>query len=186
MRHRIAYTTRAVLYTLSTVLRKPRYIAILSVTTILALLIVVILSRLSSLTYLVTQSFSLSLKTKTIWYTLASGIAVLSWVEILIALLIGLNITVSVYYFQQYIAQKRLMGVGAFGVLFGFIGMGCAACGSIVLTSILGIGASSQLLGILPLKGVEFSIIGIVLLLVSTIIIALRIDKPGECAITNK
>jgi len=64
--------------------------------------------------------------------------------------------------------KKRYGVIGTFGVALGFISAGCSACG-LGLISLFGLGGA---LATLPLKGVEISIIAIVLLMVSIYIIS--------------
>lgn len=56
---------------------------------------------------------------------------------------------------------------GAFVGLFTVLGIGCASCGTVVLTSILGVIGAAGLIAFLPLHGGEFQIIAFVVAIVS-------------------
>lgn len=93
----------------------------------------------------------------------------------------GIVIALSVYAFRKRAKNVGAMGVSGIGMVSAFIGIGCASCGSLLLTTLipfLGIGA---LASILPLGGVEFSILGIVLLLAAAYQLLKQIAKPMTC-----
>ena len=60
--------------------------------------------------------------------------------------------------------------------------MGCAACGSFLLTSLTLAGASG-VLTLLPLGGSEFGIIGAVLLALAIYMTAKKIQDPLVCKV---
>ncbi len=98
------------------------------------------------------------------------------------AVLFGINISMMVYYFKKRASlQKRAVKTGFFGILAGFLGIGCASCGSVLLTAIFGLGFTSSFLGFLPLSGQEFTIFGAVLLLYSLYLISKKIKNPMVC-----
>lgn len=99
-----------------------------------------------------------------------------------IALLAGINIAFITYLIrrQQELSQSGAV-VGTFGILSGTVGMGCAACGSLILTSLLGTVGGAGFAAALPLRGGEFGIIGVVLLGASTYFLAKQITKPLVC-----
>ncbi len=67
------------------------------------------------------------------------------------------------------------------GAASGVLGIGCAACGSFILsTTISSLGAASAI-AILPLRGGEFGILSVVLLLVSLVLISKKIAAPLIC-----
>ena len=103
---------------------------------------------------------------------------------IAIALLFG----VSVSMFAFYIRQQRTMSLNSAsatslsGLIAGFFGIGCAACGSFILTSLLGI-SGGVVLAFLPLGGIEFGLLGVGLLGYSIYKTSQLIQKPLVCAI---
>ncbi len=106
---------------------------------------------------------------------------------IAIALLTGINVAFIVYYVRRQKEQlsQAGMAVGTLGIMSGIFGMGCAACGSLILASILGTAGGTSILLVLPLKGGEFGIIGVILLGIATYLLAKQITKPMVCDIPN-
>ncbi|MHB1086803.1 MAG: hypothetical protein ACYCZ0_03590 [Minisyncoccota bacterium] len=74
---------------------------------------------------------------------------------------------------------------GATGIAAGTLGLGCAACGSIILTSLLGTTGGLGVLTFLPLRGGELGIIGVALLGFSTYLLARQVTKPLVCEPTD-
>ena len=100
---------------------------------------------------------------------------------LLMALLIGLNLTLLIFYFKRHFKTQGAAGVSVFGMVLGVLGVGCISCGPVVFTSILGLALSTNLLTFLPLRGGEFTIIAMCLLLISTYLIAQKISRPFSC-----
>jgi hypothetical protein len=104
---------------------------------------------------------------------------------IAIALLFGVNLAMTIYFLRRKISEVRQSGVatGFIGLASGVLGMGCAACGSLLLTSGLSLVGASGILAFLPLAGGEFGILGVILLLASIYLIAKQIQNPAVCKI---
>jgi len=104
---------------------------------------------------------------------------------IAIALLFGVNLAMTIYFLRRKVSEVRQSGVatGFIGLASGVLGMGCAACGSLLLTSGLSLIGASSVLAFLPLAGGEFGILGVILLLVSIYLIARQIQNPAVCKI---
>ncbi len=102
---------------------------------------------------------------------------------IAIAILFGIDISLIIYFLRRRIAEVKQAGIGTsfFGITSGILGMGCAACGSFLLTSILPIFGASWVLSHLPLAGGEFGILGVILLTVSIVLTAKKIQDPAVC-----
>jgi hypothetical protein len=92
------------------------------------------------------------------------------------ASLIGVYVSLVMYHLRQRGGGRLSFGTGFIGLLSGLIGVGCVACGSLLLTSLLSFGTATAILGFLPLKGMEFSMIGIILLVASIAMIAREIN----------
>lgn len=101
---------------------------------------------------------------------------------VLIALLVGVNTALSVYQVRR-VGQfsPGTAGTGSLGIISGIFGLGCAACNSLVLASILGVVGGAWIVPLLPLKGGEFGVIGVLLLLMATYFTAKQITKPLVC-----
>ncbi|KND51838.1 MAG: hypothetical protein ABA06_01095 [Parcubacteria bacterium C7867-001] len=114
----------------------------------------------------------------------AANATMFGFVAILVSIFLsGVVIALAVYAFSKRTENVGAMGVSGLGMVSAFIGIGCASCGSLLLSAlipILGIGA---FVSILPLGGLEFSILGVVLLLVSIYLLLMQIAKPSVCAV---
>lgn len=106
---------------------------------------------------------------------------------IAIAILFGINVSMIIYFLRRRVDEVKQTGLatGLFGITSGVIGMGCAACGSFLLTSILSLVGASGILAFLPLNGGEFGILGVILLGMSLYTIAKKIQDPAICKITS-
>src|SRR3989344_6696466 len=83
---------------------------------------------------------------------------------VLISLLAGINLTLLTYKFSLAMpSSDKGSIIGFAGIIGGALSSGCSAC-TLPLISILGISSS---FAVLPLKGEEFTILAIVLLLIS-------------------
>ena len=101
------------------------------------------------------------------------------------ALLLGINVAMVLYYVRNRVAEVKQSGIamGFLGIASGVLGIGCAACGSLLLTSILSSLGASVILTQLPLRGGEFGILGVILLSVSLYLTARQIQNPLVCKI---
>lgn len=102
---------------------------------------------------------------------------------IAIAILFGINLAMIVYYLRRKIAETKqdAIATGFLGIVSGALGVGCAACGSFLLASILSLFGSSWILSFLPLGGGEFGILGVILLAASLYMTAKQITSPLLC-----
>ena len=114
---------------------------------------------------------------------------------IAIAALFGINLATVVYFFKRtrlsqgfgrqaragFGKQNLVAGFG--GILSGALGVGCAACGSFILTTTLSSIGAAGALAILPLRGGEFGILSVILLVLSLIFISKKIAAPLTCNI---
>lgn len=100
---------------------------------------------------------------------------------IIVSLLFGLNVSLFSFYLKQRVRLEKEAGVGLGGIILGVLGVGCASCGSFIITSVLGASASIAFLGLLPLKGQEFFVIGILMLGLSIFLISKKIHEPLIC-----
>lgn len=100
-----------------------------------------------------------------------------------IAILFGINLAMTIYYFKK--RQETLTQTGTATTFVGFVsgmfGVGCAACGSVILSA-MGAGGA---LTLLPLHGGEFGITGVLLLIVSISLVAKKIVRPSACEIQH-
>lgn len=107
---------------------------------------------------------------------------------IMIALLVGVNAAMVVYLVRK---RVEVLGgsagaVGVAGIVSGTLGVGCAACGSFVLSTVLASFGTATALAILPLKGGEFGLISVVLLGATLGMVSNKIAEPLVCKPENK
>jgi len=102
---------------------------------------------------------------------------------IIIALLAGISVSILVFFIKNKIKKSYDSGLSLLGVILSFFGVGCATCGSVILSSLFGLSSSVAVLGFLPLHGVEFLIGSIVLLSWSIYSISKKIQNPELCKI---
>ncbi|WP_336336910.1 hypothetical protein [Haloarcula brevis] len=95
-------------------------------------------------------------------FTPAQGLLLIA-----VAALTGVDIGLATYHFREHGLDLQQGGAGAAGLLLGTLGAGCAACGSAVLLGLLSLlGVSTSLL-FLPLDGLEFALLALVVLTLS-------------------
>jgi len=72
--------------------------------------------------------------------------------------------------FILYIKRSRGVGkvesgtVGVMGFVAGLFGVGCAACGVVIFSSVIGVLGGGTFLAVLPFEGAEFAVLGSVIL----------------------
>lgn len=163
------------------IFRQPKYVLLTMVVFLVVLITALILPNIkllinfSSLTQTSLQetlllAFNLagSLKTN---FTILSAVT-----TVLTALLFGVNISIVAYYVRKkkIILEKSGVATSTFGLIIGVLGIGCASCGSL-LVSLLGLGGA---LVFLPFGGQEFGVIGVLLLLFSAYTLLRTISNP--------
>lgn len=84
-----------------------------------------------------------------------------------IAALTGTNVAMLAYHLIEHEISLESSGGSAAGVVFGTLGAGCAACGPGILAGIVGLVGGTSLLTALPFEGLEFSMLAVVVLVLS-------------------
>lgn len=172
-------------HSITEILKKPPYAFLAISGTYVLLLIASWLPNWALLSYILRSGafsiadkfqFALSLRGLAVNATTAS----LSLL-IITAVLTGINISLIIYYLKTRAALERAAGVGALGIIGSLLGIGCASCGSVILTSLLGFTASTAIIGALPFKGLEFAVGGLLLVGFATYTIAKKITEPLVC-----
>lgn len=133
------------------------------------------------------SSISLSAKFKII-FSLIGGIGtnfsiISAFYTISISILFGIVIAMLLYSYRKKQAQVggNLLTMGFGAISSGALGVGCAACGSFVVTSFLSFVGAGGALAVLPLKGGEFGILSIILLLALVFVISKKNFEPMVC-----
>lgn len=173
------------------IILRPKYIL---VTLFVALSVVTFAAWLPNL-HLITKA--MTSKTMTLWqktYLVTSLLGSLQTnftplsliVTIISAALTGIQSSLLIYYLHQSFRIQKDLGVSLTGIATSLLGVGCASCGSVVLTSLIGFGSATTVLGVLPFKGQEFGFIGIAILLIAISFTLKKINQPFVCAIKKE
>jgi hypothetical protein len=86
--------------------------------------------------------------------------------------LVGVNVSMVTYHLFRHGLSARTSGGSVVGVVLGVLGAGCAACGTVLLAGVLSLFGATGLLTLLPLEGLEFTLLAGVALVLSTYWIA--------------
>jgi len=119
-------------------------------------------------------------------YFLYNGTVLTQTSFILTVLLSGISMSLGIYYMRRTVFSYKTSGMGALGIFAAFIGIGCGACGSVLLSTIIGVGASTYISAFLPLHGIEFGILGNGVLVITIAFISKKIVFPPVCAIPHQ
>lgn len=101
---------------------------------------------------------------------------------ILVSILIGLQVSLLVMYVRKRTQIKKSIGASTVGTIVSLLGVGCTACGSVILSSIFGISAVTAVLGWLPFNGTEITIVGLLMLIWSVWYTAYKCSVPVSCS----
>lgn len=101
------------------------------------------------------------------------------------AVLFGMYVAIMIYFLKRRIKEVGQNGIatGFLGITSSVLGIGCAACGSFLLTSVLSLVGAGSALAFLPLGGSEFGILGVILLAIALYATAKQIENPLICKI---
>lgn len=134
--------------------------------------------------------FSDGLKIMTVAQVIWNGRIVFShpggWLTLALAAAFGLNVALLTHYMRRQVRFNHAAGVSTAGIFIGLLGVGCASCGSVLLSSLLGAGSAIAAVGALPLRGQEFAWVGLALSAASTFSVAKKIAEPDACAIPER
>lgn len=170
------------------VFRRPGYVFIALGTTLVFIVLLVIISQIGFWSSVVRADFfSFGDRIVILWRSLGSfGSEVTGWGRVLlfaVALAGGINTALFIHYLKHRLAQVRAVSAGWWGMVLSIFGIGCTSCGSVLLSAIIGFGATSGLLGVLPLRGTEFTLIGLAAVLFSIWYLSRSIINPAVCRI---
>lgn len=131
------------------------------------------------------SEFATGLKWKTAAEVLWNGRIVFShpggWMAFPLAALFGVNVALVFAYMREQVAFRHAAGSSTVGIVVGLLGVGCAACGSVVLTSLLGVGFVAAL----PFGGQELAWLGFAIMLFALLDVSAKIADPS-CRIPLK
>ena len=98
------------------------------------------------------------------------------------SLLGGINLSLAYTYIR--IRGDAILKSGLYsgiGLFLAFLGIGCAACGTALLSVILGFFGFSAMLSLLPYQGQEIGYIGLIILSMATYVLARKVSTPLVC-----
>ncbi len=120
-----------------------------------------------------------------LWSSITVYLTTFSWsiqiITFLVAFFVGINTALLIYYVRQRFRLQGAARTSVLGVIISLFGVGCASCGSVILSSVLGFTIATNVIAVLPLRGKEFSLLAIVALLWSTYIATQKIASPFVC-----
>ena len=91
---------------------------------------------------------------------------------LVVAALTGVDVALVAYHLREHRVSASEGGGSVVAVVLGTLGAGCAACGSVLLAGVLAAVGAGGLLTLLPLEGLEFSLLALVALVLSVYWIA--------------
>lgn len=177
---------------LTRVFSKGRYTALAAILFFLGLTTTLILPN-ASLVWQVISLETVSIWSKlvfiaslygSIWtnFTLTSA-----FYTLLLLVMFSINTCLFLFYIRRM--QKvtkghgRLKAGSTLGLVSGAFGIGCATCGSVILTGLAASLGATGLLVALPLKGGEMAVVGILLLAWTIHYLSKKINDPFVCAV---
>ena len=124
--------------------------------------------------------FSLAMMTLfDIQHTFTPGALILATLGSLLA---GINVSLAYTYMK--IRGELILRSGLYsgmGMFIAFLGIGCAACGTALLSVILSFFGFSAMLNVLPYQGQEIGYIGLIFLCIATYFLAKKLAAPNVC-----
>ena len=144
--------------TIAKILRRPKYLVVVILITLTMIAFAAWLPNLHLITKTMTSS-TMSLWQKTnlliaLFGSLQTNFTPLSrTLTVTSATLTGIQTSLLIYYLRRTARIQTEMGVSLAGVATSMLGVGCASCGSVLLTSLIGLGSATTVLGILPFRG---------------------------------
>lgn len=98
------------------------------------------------------------------------------------SLIAGINLALAYVYMKT--RGEMLMRSGLYtgvGLVLALFGIGCAACGTALLSLILSFFGFSTMLNVFPYQGQEIGYIGLIFLLIATYFLSQKISAPNVC-----
>lgn len=113
-----------------------------------------------------------------------TGFSALS--TIAVAALTGANIAMMAYAFRLRQTRKEVTAASLSGLASGFLGIGCTACGTLVLSPALTFFGAGTLIALLPFGGEEFGGLGVLMLGLSLVLCARKIALANACQVPTR
>lgn len=179
---------KKVLSSLKLVFKKPLYLVLATGVILILLVINALLPQRGLIAFIFqSENFAWSVRLKIIKNLLLNIGANMTMgnkiLFVVIIFLAGISIALLVYYIKRRLSLSLESGASLTGIILSLIGIGCAACGSVILSSVFGLSATVAFVGFLPLQGLELGLFSLVLLSWSIYSISKKIDKQIICKI---
>lgn len=101
-----------------------------------------------------------------------------------LGVLLGVYLVLFIAYLKKaHTPRMAVSSLGFFGFIAGLFGVGCAACGVVVFSSLLGFVGGAATLAALPFMGEELVVVGVVLLLISNWYLLKKLTDPLVCLV---
>lgn len=171
---------------LAHILSRISYLTIALISGVLIYLGLVVVSNIDLFQHTLFRSdFSLRLKLDILKSAIVNLPETSAITTLFLALLLGLNIAVITFYFRNKVSSFKAHSSAAsvMGALVGILGLGCAACGSFIIMTLIPFLGLGTLFAVLPFHGKEFGILGIILLLISLYLTLKEIAHPPVCEV---
>ncbi|MEK9176451.1 MAG: hypothetical protein AAB520_03345 [Patescibacteria group bacterium] len=177
---------QAFLFSFRQVFSKPAYIALSIATFAIVITLAIWLPNINFLAHTATSdTFTLSQKVgivSSVFGSIQTNFTPLSRsITLVVVFLFSINISLFIYFILRAARLSREAGISTSGFILGMIGVGCASCGSVILSSFLGVGTTAGFIGILPLRGQEFGLLSVVLIGISIYFLSRKIQDPIIC-----
>lgn len=110
-----------------------------------------------------------------------------SWFDTITSIILSfatmINIIVLLTYFkrQQKVLNKGSLAATSVGMVLGMFGVGCVSCGALVIAPILSYLGLLGALELLPFAGRELVIVGLFLVVISTVYLLKKLNQPLVC-----
>lgn len=160
----------------------PRYAAIAAIGVVFSFLFLTLLPFIMGGGFFFSSYFSFAEKISKLGGLLADEAANFATavfaMKALTSLLFGITMALIVRYFTLYRATLvSAASTGALALFASLIGIGCASCGVLFVGTFASLASLSALFLALPLRGLEFGIAGIFLLIITIIFLLRRLPS---------
>lgn len=183
---------RSIFSSFKQVFRNVRFMLIASIVSLTVFVLATWLPNLG-LIWQITTSSTVSLQNKlNLMFSLVGSIQTnftlfSASYTIAIALLFGINVAMVAYYLNRrkkiFEQSGTVMSFG--GLASGIFGIGCAACGTLIITPILALIGAGGLVAALPFAGEEFGMLSVGILGLSVFLTSKKIQDPLVCEDKN-
>ncbi|MCR4306488.1 MAG: hypothetical protein NUV42_00810 [Candidatus Yonathbacteria bacterium] len=178
-----------VVQALGKVLRRPLYAILAAIVGLLVFMFATWLPNLGLVADIFRSHATLAQKIQipfSLLGSIATNFSLLSASYVIgIAVFFGLNVALAVFTLRRRAMNVPHGGIATsvLGIVSGYFGIGCAACGSFLFTTILAWFGAASAIALLPLAGAEFGLLGLALLVLSLYLTARQIENPAVCKV---